>query len=168
MEKRYHRLNAEDRATIMVMTDKSASVRAIAGKLGRYCSTNSVLFDVVWHYLQEGWWPKRIAGTLKRVFADDSSKTVSQETIYNAIYVMPRGELRTALIACLRQSKSSRRERSGSVDRRGQIPTMARLSERPSEADDRLTPAHWEGDLIKGAGNKFAVWVLWLSAALAW
>jgi len=35
------------------------------------------------------------------VFADDSSKTVSHETIYNAIYVMPRGELRTELIACL-------------------------------------------------------------------
>ena len=60
-------------------------------------STDSVLFDVVRHYLQEGWSPEQIAGTLKRVFADDSSKTVSHETIYNAIYVMPRGELRTEL-----------------------------------------------------------------------
>jgi IS30 family transposase len=54
---------------------------------------------VVRHYLQEGWSPEQIAGTPKRVFADDSSKTVSHETIYNAIYVMPRGELRTELIA---------------------------------------------------------------------
>ena len=199
MKKRYEHLNAEERATIMVMKGQSASVRAIARTLGRCCSTisreeqrnttesrvysarragerarelrsiqrrrpklstDSVLFDVVRHYLQEGWSPEQIAGTLKRVFADDSSKTVSHETIYNAIYVMPRGELRTELIACLRQGKSSRRPRSGGVDRRGQIPNMARLSERPCEVDDRLTPGHWEGDLIKGAGNKSAVGTL--------
>ena len=69
-------------------------------------------------------------------------------------------KLRTELVACLRQGKSPRRPRSGGVDRRGQIPNMARLSERPCEADDRLTPGHWEGDLIKGAGNKSAVGTL--------
>jgi IS30 family transposase len=199
MKKRYEHLNAEERATIMIMRSQDASVRAIARTLGRCASTisrevcrntivsgsysarragertrelrimqrrqpklssDSVLFDVVRHYLHEGWSPEQIAGTLKRVFADDSSKTVSHETIYNAIYVMPRGELRAELIACLRQGKSGRRPRSSVTDRRGQIPDMARLCERPTEANDRLTPGHWEGDLITGAGNKSAVGTL--------
>ena len=45
-------------------------------------ATGSVLFDVVRHYLQEGWSPEQISDTLKRVFPDDSSKTLSHETIY--------------------------------------------------------------------------------------
>ena len=94
------------------------------------------------------------------MFADDYSKTVSHETIYNAICVLSRAEPRSKLIACLRQGENSRRPRSGGVDRRGQILNMARLSERPSEAGDQLTPGHWEGDLIKGAGNKSAVGTL--------
>jgi IS30 family transposase len=142
MKKRYEHLNAEERATIMIMRSQDASVRAIARTLGRCASTisrevsrntivsgsysarragerarelrimqrrqpklssDSVLFDVVRHYPHEGWSPERIAGTLKRAFADDSSKMVSHETIYNAIYVMPSGELRAELIACLRK-----------------------------------------------------------------
>jgi IS30 family transposase len=94
-------------------------------------SMDSVLFDTVRHYFWEGWSPEQIAGAVKRVFADDSSKTVSHETIYIAICAMPRGELRTELIASPRQGKNSRRPRSGGVDRRGHIPNMARLSERP-------------------------------------
>jgi IS30 family transposase len=73
---------------------------------------------------------------------------------------MSRGEPRTELVACLRQCKSSRRPSLGGGDRRGQIPNMARLSQRPCKADDRLTPGHCEGDLIKDAGNKSAVGTL--------
>lgn len=85
---------------------------------------------------------------------------VSHETIYNAIYAYPRGELRKQLIAFLRQGNSSRRPRSAGNDRRGQILQMVSFHMRPPEISDRLMPGHWEGDLIKGASNQSAVGVL--------
>lgn len=60
----------------------------------------SVLFGVVEHPRREGWSPEQIAGTLKRVWPDDSTRTVSPETIYTALYALPLGELRQERIAC--------------------------------------------------------------------
>ncbi|CAM3494724.1 transposase (fragment) [Cupriavidus taiwanensis] len=85
---------------------------------------------------------------------------MSHETIYNAIYAYPRGELRRQLIACLRQGHAKHLLRSRGTDRRGQIPDMVSIHERPPEVNDRLMPGHWEGDPIKGAGNRSAVGVL--------
>lgn len=104
--------------------------------------------------------PEQIAGILERMNPDDSTLHVSHETIYTAIYAMPRGELRKELIACLRQSRKSRRPRARGEDRRGKIPNMVSIHERPPEIDERLVPGHWEGDLIKGARNASAVGTL--------
>jgi IS30 family transposase len=60
----------------------------------------------------------------------------------------------------VRQGKSSRRPRSGGVDRRGQIPEMVSIHARPPEVKDRLMPGHWEGNLIKGKNNASAVGTL--------
>ena len=84
----------------------------------------------------------------------------SHETIYTAIYAQPRGELRRQLIACLRHGRSTRMPRTRGTDRRGQIPDMVSVHVRPPEVDDRVMPGHWEGDFIKGAGNKSSVGVL--------
>lgn len=43
---------------------------------------------------------------------------------------------------------------------RGQIPEMVSIHVRPPEVDDRVMPGHWEGGLLKGAGNKSSVAVL--------
>src|SRR3546814_15657688 len=56
--------------------------------------------------------------------------------------------------------KTTRRPRSGGVDRRGQIPEMVSIHVRPPEIEDRLMPGHWEGDLIKGKANASAVGTL--------
>jgi IS30 family transposase len=107
-----------------------------------------------WH-----WSPQQIARTLKRM-STDAALHVSHESIYNAIYAYPRGELRRQLIALLRQGKSTRRKRCAGADRRGQIADMISIHVRPPQVSDRLMPGHWEGDLIKGAGNQSAVGVL--------
>lgn len=121
---------------------------------------NSVLWDVVCELLRWKWSPQEIAATLKRVYPHQRQRHVSHETIYNAIYAYPKGELRKELIACLRQNRTKRMPRSRGQDRRGQIPEMVSIHVRPPEVDDRIMPGHWEGDLIKGAGNRSAVAVL--------
>src|SRR5258705_4485108 len=50
--------------------------------------------------------------------------------------------------------------RKRGTDRRGQIPEMVSIHVRPPEVNDRVMPGHWEGDFIKGAGNKSSVGVL--------
>jgi IS30 family transposase len=85
---------------------------------------------------------------------------ISHESIYTAIYAMPRGELRTEVIGLLRKSHKTRRPRARGEDRRGLIPNMTSIDERPVEVDERLVPGHWEGDLIKGAANRSQVGTL--------
>ena len=118
------------------------------------------LWACVAQQLRAGWSPQQIAGFLQRTSLDQRHAYVSHETIYTAIYVQPRGALRTELIACLRQGRSTRKPRARGTDRRGTIPDMQSIHVRPPEVADRLIPGHWEGDLIKGAGNRSAVGTL--------
>jgi IS30 family transposase len=53
-----------------------------------------------------------------------------------------------------------RRPRARGHDRRGQIPNMVPVSQRPTEIEERLIPGHWEGDAIKGKYNRSAVGTL--------
>jgi len=87
-------------------------------------------------------------------------KRLSTETIYAALYVLPRGSLRTELLAALRQARQARRPRSRGTDRRGQLSNMTLIADRPPEVASRLVPGHWEGDLLKGARNGSAVGTL--------
>ena len=77
-------------------------------------------FDLVIHMLRERLSPEQIAGKLRHMNIPSLRDAyVCRETIYNAIYALPVGELRKELIICLRQGKTTRRPRSGGVDRRG-------------------------------------------------
>ena len=121
----------------------------------------SELFELVIALLRQRFSPEQIAGKLRSMSIPSFEDAyVCRETIYNAIYALPVGELRKELIICLRQGKSSRRPRSGGVDRRGQIPDMVSIHVRPPEIEDRLMPGHWEGDLIKGQANASAIGTL--------
>lgn len=118
------------------------------------------LWSYVQRSLREGYSPEQIAGRLQRAYPDDMRKQLSPETIYAGLYVLPRGTLRTELLAVLRQARKARRPRARGTDRRGQIPNMRPLAERPAEVAFRTVPGHWEGDLLKGARNGSAVGTL--------
>ena len=63
---------------------------------------DSWLWQYVRTHLAEGCSPEQIAGRLQRAYPDDMGKQLSAETIDAGLYVLPRGILRSALLAALR------------------------------------------------------------------
>ena len=118
------------------------------------------LWQYVQRHLAEGGSPEQIAGRLQRAYPDHMGKQLSAETIDAGLYVWPRGTLRSARLAALRHARKARRPRARGTDRRGQIPHMTPIAERPAEVATRTVPGHGEGDLIKGARNGSAVGTL--------
>lgn len=100
--------------------------------------------------LDQRWSPDQIAGRLRREHPDDEEMQISHETIYQGIYVYPRGQLTRELKACLRSKRTTRRRRGGR-ERRGTIPGLVSIHDRPAEVADRVIPGHHEGDLIMGS-----------------
>ncbi|MGQ0824887.1 MAG: IS30 family transposase [Actinomycetota bacterium] len=144
---RYSAWGAHQRARDGARRPKPCKLRA-----GRLC-------DEVARRLLELWSPDEIARRLPLDFPDDPEMRVSHETIYQSLFVQGRGELRRELARCLRSGRTCRKKR-GVVDRRGRIPGMVNISERPAEVADRAVPGHWEGDLILGEGSRSAVGTL--------
>jgi IS30 family transposase len=113
-------------------------------------SANPVLRAAVQGMLNRRLSPEQASGRLKMKFPGDPSMAVSHETIYQSIYVYPRGELKRELRACLRSGRALRRPR-GRADRRGKIVGAVPIGQRPPEAEGRLVPGHHEGDLVMGS-----------------
>jgi transposase, IS30 family len=110
--------------------------------------------------LERKWSPEQISRRLPVEFAGCPEMRVSHETIYQALYVQGRGALRRELTAQLRTGRSLRKPRRTEGERRGRIPDMVNISERPAEAGDRAVPGHWEGDQIAGQAGKSQIGTL--------
>ena len=110
--------------------------------------------------LLERWSPAQISAMLAQEFADEPEMRVCHETIYQSLYVQGRGALRRELASCLRTGRALRKPRRRAGARRGRIPGMVMISERPAEAADRAVPGHWEGDLILGREGTSAIGTL--------
>ncbi|WP_425574770.1 IS30 family transposase [Mycolicibacterium pallens] len=134
-----------------VLAQQRSEARARRPKTGKIARCPA-LSDEVQRLLTKKFSPAQIAGRLAKTYPDRPAMLVSHETIYKALYVQGRGELRRELTKCLRTGRALRkpRNRRPSGDGPGHIQGMVNISERPAEADDRAVPGHWEGDLIIG------------------
>src|SRR5205814_2517680 len=100
------------------------------------------------------WSPEQIANRLRADFPDDETMRVSDEAIYQALYVQGRGAPRRELTACLRTGRALRVPRARTRGRgKNFLSPQVMISERPAEAADRAVPGHWEGDLIVGLNS---------------
>jgi transposase, IS30 family len=123
----------------------------------RKLEKNERLHDVVAEKLRDDFSPEQISGRLKEDYPDDQEMRVSAETIYQALFLQARGELRTQLKLVLRTGRTQRVPRGSTRPKQARIAGMVNVSERPAEAEDRAVPGHWEGDLIIGKGGKSQV-----------
>lgn len=121
-------------------------------------AAGSALWERVVGYVRQGLSPAQIARTLARM---PDPVRLSYETIYNSLYAMPCGHLRSSLLKLMRRRHRARRPHRGHKGpQKPPIPEMVLIDQRPSEAAERLIPGHWEGDLIIGKGNRSQVGVL--------
>jgi IS30 family transposase len=113
------------------------------------------LAHIVANKLCRQWSPQQIAGWLKRAYPNNGSFCVSHETIYRSLFIQARGALKKELLEHLRRTCAMRRSRhhTQKQDTHGQITNAVSISERPTAAEDRAVPGHWEGDLLFGSKN---------------
>jgi IS30 family transposase len=127
------------------------------GKIGQ----NLELRDFIQDRLELKWSPEQICQALREQFSERPEMHVVPETVYQALYVQGRGELRRELAGALRTGRARRVPQRQAAARRPRFATpMVMISERPAEADDRAVPGHWEGDLIIGKDGGSAIGTL--------
>lgn len=120
------------------------------------------LRNYVHAHLIDKWSPEQISVALKEEYPHEMTMRISDEAIYQYLYVLPKGTLRKTLTAGLRRERKYRRKRKmgNPNETRGKIADMLSIDERPTEVADRTVPGHWEGDTILGLHRQSALGTL--------
>jgi len=141
---------------------EAAFRRASSRKAGKSrLSGNAHLRAVVHRLLLGKWSPEQVSAKLQEEYPHDMSMRISDEAIYDHVYLLPRGELKRSLVQALRQEHRHRRHHRGAKgETRGKIAEMLSIEERPADIESRIVPGHWEGDLVVGKRNGSAVGTL--------
>jgi IS30 family transposase len=114
------------------------------------------IWEAVKPQLELRWSPKQIAEWLSTEYP---AHVMSGKTIYNYVHFHMKGELKKLALEDLRQ-RGKKRKTSKAGEKRGKIPEMTLIDERPPEVNARMVYGNWEGDLIIGKGHKSAICVL--------
>lgn len=144
------------------------SKRVLAGQSRRKLDAQmrNPAWKTVLFGLRQDWSPQQLCdrlkdGALPARVVPPGLRCLSHETIYRAIFDMPRGQQHAALVRLLRRSKGGRRRpRTPKAQRFTGLRNISPLNLRPLTAEHRLEPGHWEGDLIKGAHGRSVVGTL--------
>jgi IS30 family transposase len=113
------------------------------------------VWNIVKPQLENRWSPEEVAKWLRKEYPEYG---MSGKTIYNYIFFHMKGELKKLALQDLRL-RGKGRKRGEEGETRGKIPEMTLIDTRPAEINARITPGHWEGDLIIGKGHQSAILV---------
>ena len=121
---------------------------------GRVSKVRGVLKTALEILLPLRWSPEQISRYLKKRFPTTEPLSISVEGIYQYIYRFRKCGYARYL---RRRRKKRRHKRISANPRRGPIRGGRSIRERDAEIELRLTPGHWEGDLIIGKGGQSAI-----------
>ena len=137
------------RAGVVQARSRGRRAAACASRRKLGTDTDSPLWRTVLGGLKCGGSPQQIAGKLPRmnqaavdaaVPMPEVAPSVSHETIYCAIYAMPRNTLRAELVGLLRKSHKVRLPRARGSARKGGLPNTTNIRLRPPEVAARIVP----------------------------
>ena len=93
--------------------------------------------------LDRRWSPEQICHALKAQFPARPEMQVVHETVYQALYVQGRGELRREPARALCSGRTRRKPQRQTRSRQPRFRDyMVMISERPAKAEDRAVPGH--------------------------
>lgn len=149
------RRNADDAGRYLPASADRRTQERVARPRERRLLVDDEFRTVVNELLGKRWSPEQVAHELRARFPGQPEQHLCTESIYQAIY--------DPVIEVSRPSKRRRRRRRRQVqghERRGRLTRMTMIADRPDEVEDRVQVGHWEGDCIKGAGNRSAIGTL--------
>lgn len=127
----------------------SAAHRSAAERRARHrirrVDLDEVMRARVQQLLAKRWSPEQISRALSVEYADDPTRQLVAESLYQAIYDPSSSVVRDRTCMPLRTRRRRRRpHRRPDARRRGQLVSMTMIDDRPAAAADRVEVGHWE------------------------